>query len=563
MANCPKCGSQLPDEAHFCMHCFTSLDEEAVSKVEKSAKSIFSDIVYSKAFKIGLISFAFILVLGIGGFALKKAVKLKNVVPADEIVTVTVTDKNGEAVTQENGETLTQIAVEVTDENGEGVTDESGLKVYQAVVPVTDANGEAITDKSGESVFETVTVKAKVAEETTTKKSFFSQFFGKNDNTIKPSDPNDNTKPSSSATSTALSQEDTNTTTRETKTTDSATTGNTQTTTQITTQTTTQPTKKTDINDFSYTESNGVITITKYNGNDSYVTVPAYIDGKPVKHVGEGAFSNNANIQTIFFESGTHSFQFLYFTNIINNLPNLKEIVFPKNIDSYSLGVDGKEYLDLLYFYKTIENCNNISGVYFGSKSSDQDGVVYSRGYVLAYYPPAKTDSFYEIRQNCNKIDGAAFQNNPYLKHLKINSDLKYINTGRDSKQYNFLGCTALEKFSVADGNNYYSAKDGVLYYRPDGTMNGVTYYSFHYPPAKKDKYFETIDQPIIVSHTFYGNPYIETIKLSKVYFQDVTQLRGNASSPVNLKKIILKAEPQWYYTQKLKEYGIEYEITS
>ena len=141
---------------------------------------------------------------------------------------------------------------------------------------------------------------------------------------------------------------------------------------------------------------------------------------------------------------------------------------------------------------------------------------------------------------------------------------MNYIRTGRDSKQLNFLGCSAIEKFSVADGNTHYSAKDGVLFYRPDGTINGITYYSFHYPPAKTDTYFEMIDKPMILSDSFCGNPYIETVKFSdKVYFDKIEKLRGTASSPDSLKKIVLAESPVWYAGSKLSEMGIKVEIVS
>ena len=52
--------------------------------------------------------------------------------------------------------------------------------------------------------------------------------------------------------------------------------------------------KWTDAELFEFTESNGEITITKYKGNDSNVTVPAYINGKPITKISKNAFVNKS-----------------------------------------------------------------------------------------------------------------------------------------------------------------------------------------------------------------------------------------------------------------------------
>jgi len=545
MSKCPKCGTAIPDEAHFCMHCFSSVHTDSETVTSLKGTSATRKFFISSAFKSILISVLAVSLIAAGGVVIKHFVIPKKRTATDNATLIPVTDSNGETVTNEDGS-----------------------KIFQVVAAVTDSNGETVTDQNGEQVYDFSSYIYQEETYSTTKKGLLDFFFNIDKKTTEQSAKTSSSEP------TASINDAINPTNPETSATSSTNQASTQTTSAtVTEKTSSQTTTQTKINvsDFLYTEDNGIITITKYNGNDSYVTVPAYINGKPVKHVGEGAFSNNSKIKTIYFESGTHTFQFLYFTNVFYNLPNLKEIIFPKNTSAYALAPNNTEYHSL-YFYKLIENCKSISGVYFGSKDNtvqgslySDNGVVYNNGKYLEYYPPAKTDSFYAITNpGCISIEGGAFKDNPYLKHLQIGKGINSINTGRDNKQFNFTGCTSLEKFSVAEGNNRFSVKDGVLFYRPDGTINGVIYYSFHYPPAKSDKYFKMIDQPVIENNSFHGNPYIETVQfVDKCYFTDVSDITGNVASPTGLKKMIFSEDPGWYYRSKLSDCGIKIEVIS
>ena len=53
------------------------------------------------------------------------------------------------------------------------------------------------------------------------------------------------------------------------------------------------------VQDFSYTEENGEITIGGYQGNDTEVVIPSYINGKPVVKIAECAFVRNTSITSV------------------------------------------------------------------------------------------------------------------------------------------------------------------------------------------------------------------------------------------------------------------------
>ena len=54
---------------------------------------------------------------------------------------------------------------------------------------------------------------------------------------------------------------------------------------------------------FSYTETAGGLEITSYHGQDTLITVPAEIDGRPVVSIGESAFRNSPAEQVIVPDS--------------------------------------------------------------------------------------------------------------------------------------------------------------------------------------------------------------------------------------------------------------------
>ncbi len=56
--------------------------------------------------------------------------------------------------------------------------------------------------------------------------------------------------------------------------------------------------------DYTYQVSNGVATITKYNGTGGNVTIPASLGGYPVRTIGTGAFASCAGLTSVTIPSG-------------------------------------------------------------------------------------------------------------------------------------------------------------------------------------------------------------------------------------------------------------------
>ncbi|MBQ4572196.1 MAG: leucine-rich repeat protein [Clostridia bacterium] len=586
MKKCPFCGTELPEEASFCLNCSSVLNEKpAVTKQKKKPIIV---IPTKKIAQIASIVCAAAIVLASCFFAIKSVRKIPASQDTPSTSLVPVTEENGEIATNEDGAQIFEI-IEVTEPDTkknffEAIIDKvTGNDDTQATEPVTeqdDQNSETasnLSSENGETPSSTelrTTIIYNPTETTTDKSSFWENIFDWDNirfpepegttkaketttSSIKPSKPApvDPTKP---ATTEAVTKPTTTEAVTKPVTTEPATK-------PVTTEPVTTAPTQPSTSDFEYVEVDGEIKITKYKGNSSTVTVPAYINGKHVAFLGENAFANNSNIQKIVFTgitSGTSRFYLPKSRTVFNNLPNLTSITFP--YETYQRMTDDAKKAGNNTFYQLITNCPKLSAVHFSEKLSPDfsstwtltmysvDGVVFARqntntsngqkldSYLL-YYPPAKSNSSYTVPSRVIQIEKFAFSNNPYIKSIHFTATTSYVT-------WNFLGCTSLSSFTVDSGNAKLFAKDGVLY-TGSATVNGVAYKSFFYPPAKTDANFTFIDGYNLAmdGYSFCGNPYLKTVKFCQgaLIYRD---LQDGAGMPVALTSISLNSA----YTNKV-----------
>ena len=99
------------------------------------------------------------------------------------------------------------------------------------------------------------------------------------------------------------------------------------TTTTTTTTTTTEP--PTPAKEYEYKEeSDGFLTITKYMGTKTSITIPAQIDGKTVRHLGTAAFEDSS-LTRVVIPPGIDCIQARTFANC----HNLEEIMVPDSVE--------------------------------------------------------------------------------------------------------------------------------------------------------------------------------------------------------------------------------------
>ncbi|MGN0560815.1 MAG: hypothetical protein ACI4K8_07150 [Candidatus Fimenecus sp.] len=342
-------------------------------------------------------------------------------------------------------------------------------------VPVTQENGEFVTDAAGEIVTETVEITTEAQglleklfhpsesteEGTSQSGGFWDRLFGTPEETAAQGDNTDGTDiPAYS-----------DNTTDETESAPTASNIPTEAPTELPTES--QPEEPivappADSAKWEWTELNGAVKLTKYAGNDSIVTVPAYMDGKHVSYLGENLFANNSKIQKIQFEGTTDDSGMLYLpynTAVFSDLPNLTSIILPYATSAYMVNVAGEKAY-YYSFHKLITGCPKLSSVSFTERQNPNlsyNGRMFTNGgavyedisNTLVYYPPGRTDKQCTMASYARSIAGHAFQDNPYLESVVFSKRFSSINATR----VNFLGCTNLSSFSVADGNTEYYAK--------------------------------------------------------------------------------------------------------
>ncbi len=598
MKQCPYCGFELPEEAVYCLNCSSVLNDrqeiifnEEISKEKKQIITIPKLPIIPKKKIAGIIAvtFACAIVLASVFFAIK-SVRTQSPQANDnstnppETTIVPVTEENGEIATNDVGEQIYEL-IEVTEtttkksfldiifskeettEDTETKTPDKSEQVEDSTseieetecttAPVEDetsSNEETSSDTTSSTTKVHTTIIIRPTTETTTKKNFWDSLSGiefpdipdretttKAPTTTKPTTTKapTTTKPTTTKAPTTTKPTTTKAPTTTKPTTTAPTTTKPTTTVPPTTKPTTTAPVQQGIADFQYVEVSGEIKITKYTGNSSTVTVPAYIDGKHVAFIGENAFANNSNIKKIVFTgttSGTSRFYLPTGRTVFNNLQNLTSITFPYET-YYRMTSDNKSPGNDT-FYDLIVNCPNLNSVYFTEKvNSDYsssilnmysvDGVVFSRQNTnsvdseLLYYPPAKTASSYTVPSRVSQLEKFAFQNNKHITSVHFSASTLYVSA-------NFIGCSNLTKFTVDSGNSKLFAENGVLY-TGGVSHNGIQYKSFYYPPGKTDTSF-TFNAEYNLSmdgFSFCGNPYLKTAKFCRAVRIDSTVATG------------------------------------
>lgn len=521
---CPNCSHELPEEASFCLNCFTQLniaDEPDVPSfaVIGKKRSVRKPLIISACILLALTA------LSAAGYRRLSGIIPKSAVSEDETVLVPVTGENNEAVTDEHGEIVYQAAVPVTDAEGN--------TVLESVVEVTNANGEAVTDSNGEKLYETVSEAAQ--QNTDKKQSLLERLFGSGTQSSSAEAKTTRRASAPAATAATAAQPVSKTTAAPTTRKPTAAP-----TTQKPVATATQGSSASAA-DFNYSAGSSSVTITGYKGSSSVAVVPASISGKPVTSVSQNCFNSNSYVTKIIFED-RQSFS-LPSGVTFNNMPNLKVIVLPAGTLSS-------------FTKSTVSSCPKLEAVYFGSEGKNSsavsgcnysvDGVVMSAsGYTseLVYYPQGKRTASYSMPDNVSVISDSAVTMNPYLKEFKLSPAVTQIKSS--SQPLNFCGCTALSAFT-GSGNRIHT-ENGVLYFLNASTVNDskgtVKYAHVYYPAGKTDSYFEfTKGYPVqLLPGCFAGNPYLQTAKFFTPTYTGFGDNFMKASyKPTALKKIII-----------------------
>ena len=223
---------------------------------------------------------------------------------------------------------------------------------------------------------------------------------------------------------------------------------------------------------FTYTvnDDGTSITLTKYIGTDTDVTIPSTIDGYTVTALErEMLYRNNIMVNVTIPST---------ITDISGN--NGFVITFYENNKIKSINVDGKN-----------------------SNYSSIDGVVYNKDKTkIIFYPPAKTDTSYTILSGVTSIEEYAFFSCKSLTSIGIPSSVTSI--GGSAFEY----CKTLTSINVDSDNQYFASIDGVLFNKGKERI-------VKYPEGKiEESYIIPSSVTSIEKHAFYNCERLTSIKI-------------------------------------------------
>ncbi len=535
---CPNCGKELPEEAAFCLFCFTDINNYKKSEVcpvvakasenwvkKASVLVDFKTKLNKKLFcRIGVAA-TFLLIMGICILAMKSTYSEENLKPENNITiiketsTVAVTDKGGEAVTDDAGEQVFEV-VEVTKISPVSTTEKQGFfdKIFGSSTTKSETKKNSLQNSTEKSD----------STKTTKKENFFDKLFGNNEmeeeKTTENSSLTQNNVPSIEEHGTTQAPA----TSEENRTTTPTTTKPTQTETQTSEVFTTESGSYYFEYEPQYSSSpDGNIALTKYIGSSEIVTIPSYINGRKVAVLKENCFSDDPKIEEIHFDDSS-TYTIMLYNHCFNNLTSLSKVVF--NNKGFHISTPFAYNCPIVYMGKDGINDNKLI-----------DGAYYS-GLTFIWFTAHPSYTTLTFPDWCTKIDNAHnLYECPNLKVINIHK--KVLNIPKSSIYYGD-GLTAI---NVESGHPEVFSSEGVLFYK----WGNDSIFSCVYPYNKKDKSFKLPENCYLSMGK--GSIYTANAYLEEVWLSETSYLKSPASKDFynncypNLKKIyITENHPQY-----------------
>ena len=86
--------------------------------------------------------------------------------------------------------------------------------------------------------------------------------------------------------------------------------------------------------DFLYRIENGAVTVLSYTGMQAQVTIPATIDGKPVRVLGDSAFAGNTQLVSVTLPDGICEIGWFAFSGCVG----LEQVALPASVTTIAYG---------------------------------------------------------------------------------------------------------------------------------------------------------------------------------------------------------------------------------
>ncbi len=246
---------------------------------------------------------------------------------------------------------------------------------------------------------------------------------------------------------------------------------------------------------YEYTLNNACVTITKYKGSESYITVPDKINGFPVTEiaewafkecstmkkiqlptsitvVGEWAFWSCSNLTDVIMSDRIVSIPDCTFYDCIN-LQNINIPAYCRSIGfSAFYGCAGLKNITIPDYVENIDDavflgCTGLMSINVSENNKSyvsENGILFNRAKTdIICYPAAKSGS-YIMPSSVENIQYFAFEFCNKLTDITLSENIVEIDNV-------FRECANLENIYVPEKNPAYSSKDGVLFDKEQKTL--------------------------------------------------------------------------------------------
>lgn len=416
---CPKCNNPLPEEAHFCLHCFHDFNE--TQDDNKKAKVPFSEKIKKNKKAIILASAILILLIAV---ATACGIYYSGENAGNDTSATVTTEKHPvSTITEEDGSVVTTYddgSIETVKTDGTVITEEA-----DGTVVTEKTDGTVITEKTDGTVI--------------TKEPDGTTVTEKPDGTVITEKPDGTTE---------VTQKPTETTSENDTTEPPATEPSTE----------APPSDYSDIpinyDDFTFEYRNGSLIITKYNGNDKIVRVPNSYNGDYVTYIEGLTFQNVDEVEQIIFEMAPNDTKLSFGSNAVWLCDNLKSVVFIRpDSNSAKLKIGGFTGKCPSLTDIQIYNCDDYRVYDYGLYCYDDQ----EDGYALQYFCEGAKVSEWTMPDWCVTLDTAVFMYNTNIKRVYIHST-KGFTLSKYTSNY-------MDAVYINDDNKYLFDDNGVAVY--------------------------------------------------------------------------------------------------
>ena len=220
--------------------------------------------------------------------------------------------------------------------------------------------------------------------------------------------------------------------------------------------------------DFTYTIlADESVEISKYNGSDEEVTIPAMIEDRIVTSIGSAAFNHNETLsgvdipETVLY-IGDHAFSectSLESVTLPDLLFYLGELVFQGCTQLENITLPSS----LIHIgMNPFDRCEKLTEINFSEENNYytvEDGVLFDKKEtILLAYPGGKQDKSYEVPDSVTEIAFAAFSENNFIEEINLPDSVATINGNP------FCGCLGLKSIHISPLNSFYEVYSDALF---------------------------------------------------------------------------------------------------